>query len=56
MVLCVNVCLAIVRALQHLQARHRDGGLVAIKGLTVQAMSSWGQLEMLEQEAAMQGT
>ncbi len=45
-----------MRALQHLQARHRDGGLVAIKGLTVQAMSSWGQLEMLEQEAAMQGT
>ncbi|KAL0051028.1 hypothetical protein WJX82_000878 [Trebouxia sp. C0006] len=35
------------------QARHRDSGLVAIKGLTVQAMSSWGQLEMLEQEAAM---
>ena len=36
-----------------MQARHRDGGLVAIKGLTVHAMSSWGQLEMLEQEAAM---
>ena len=36
-----------------LQARHRNGSLVAIKGLTVQAMSSWGQLEMLEQEAAM---
>ncbi|KAL0038775.1 hypothetical protein WJX79_007294 [Trebouxia sp. C0005] len=35
------------------QARHRDGSLVAIKGLTVQATSSWGQLEMLEQEAAM---
>jgi len=42
-----------LRALQYLQAWHRDGGLVAIKGLTVQAMSSWGQLEMLEQEAAM---
>ena len=36
-----------------LQARHRNGSLVAIKGLAVQAMSSWGQLDMLEQEAAM---
>ena len=36
-----------------MQARHRDGGIVAIKGLTVQAMSSWGELEMLEQEATM---
>jgi len=36
-----------------LQARHHDSSLVAIKGLTVQVISSWGQLEMLEQEAAM---
>lgn len=51
--LCQLIRLASPQLRASLQARHRDGSLVAIKGLTVQATSSWGQLEMLEQEAAM---